>query len=316
MRYQRQKTLPSPMWAAAWLALAGPLAAGCSMSELIADNMAGSLGDMQAAFNREESPKQAREAAPALLAMLDGFIVSSPDNVELLLAAAEMNATAAFAFYELEDERWARATYRKARRYGLAALQDEDAGLARVLEEGGEEDVRRALAGLERGDDRIPALFWSAFAWGGLINVSRDDMDAIAELPKVVAVMQRLTEVAPGFFHGGPHLFLAMYYSSRGRAVGGDPQKGREHFDEVFLLTRQRALLPHVLFAENYCVALGADEPARARALFTKALLYVREAPADIWPEQRLQNEIAKQWAEELLPELDDLIFPPLPDEE
>src|SRR5687768_9842824 len=100
------------------LAMLLTLAPACSMSKLVANNMGPVLRDATIAFNREPSPRHAREAAPGLLKQLDGFIVSSPDNVDLLLAGAEMNATFAFGFIEEEDPDWARELYRKA--YGYA----------------------------------------------------------------------------------------------------------------------------------------------------------------------------------------------------
>lgn len=302
----------TPILRAALVAALGAALAGCSFNKLVADQMAGSLKDMQAAFEREESPKQAREASPALLSQLDGFIAASPKNPDLLLAGAEMNATAAFGLFELEDEDWARAVYKKARRYALRALAEADEDLHRVVTTGDETAIEKALVDLEPGDDRIPALFWTGFAWGSYINLTKDDTDAVADLPRVVAIMERLVQVAPDFYHAGPHLFFAVFYSSRGPAIGGDLEKAKLHYDEVFARTKGRLLMAYVLYAEFYCVALGGTQPEPARKQFTWALQKVLDAPLDIWPEQTLATALAKQSAEELLPELDDLIFPPL----
>ncbi|MHC4830152.1 MAG: TRAP transporter TatT component family protein [Planctomycetota bacterium] len=289
---------------------------GCKFNKLVADNMASSLKDMQAAFNQEESPRQAREASPALLSQLDGFIVSSPENEDLLLAGAEMNASAAFAFFEIEDEDWARACYRKAKRYALRALAERDEDLRDTLVKGDEQAVRKALAAVKKGDDRIPALFWTGFGWGSEINVSKDDMDTMADLPKVVALMEHLLEIAPDYYFAGPHLFMAVYYSSRGPAIGGDLTKAHEHYHEVFKRTNERMLMPYVLYAEFYAVTLGGQDSRQGLKEFDWAIAKVLDAPRDLWPEQGLANAIARQSAEELAEERDDLILPPLPDEE
>ena len=47
------------------------------------------------------------------------------------------------------------------------------------------------------------------------------------------------------------------------------------------------------------------------RALFDKTLREVLDAPADIWPDQRLANELAKRRAARYLKQGDDLILPP-----
>ncbi|GIW71797.1 MAG: hypothetical protein KatS3mg102_1339 [Planctomycetota bacterium] len=300
--------------AVAWLVAAA--AAGCNTTRFMANSMVGMLEASKLAFNRERSVEQAREALPAAASTIDGLIVASPHNPELLLAGAETHATGAFGLIEPDDPERARIMYDKARRYAARALAEQDAELAETVVRGRLEEVQRALAEIEPGDERIPALFWTAFAWGSYINLSLDRPDVVAALPAVVAIMERLAEVAPDYFHAGPHLFLAVYYSSRGPAVGGELERARRHYHEVFTRTRGRLLMPYVLYAQLYCVALGGSEPERARAQFTKALRWVLDAPDDIHPDQILANAIAKRRAAELLPELDDLIFPPLPPED
>lgn len=287
----------------------------CSMNKLVADNMDASFRDSTVAFNREGSVRHAREAAPALLKMLDGFIVSSPDNPNLLLRGAEMNATFAFGLIEEEDPAWARELYRKSLDYARRALADEDRDLAELLIKGDDAAVQAAVSRIEPGDDVIEPLFWTAFAWGGLINVSRADQRAVADLPKVVAIMDHLAKIAPDFYNAGPHMFLGVYYSSRGSMLGGDVRKSRVHFDEVARRTGGRYLIADVLYARFYCVALGEKDPATARTEFDRRLRAVLAARDDIDPENRLVTAIAKQRAKKLLPELDDLILPPLPDE-
>jgi hypothetical protein len=288
-------------------------APGC-MKQIIAGRLASSFEDMERAFNREESPRAAREAAPALLQMLDGIVEMSPRNERLLEQGAMMNATFAFAFIEEEDPAWARILYRKAKDYGLRALAEKDEDLRAALD-GPEQPLRARLAALETDHDAIAPLFWTAFAWGGEINVSRGDSRAIADLPKVVAIMERLGDLAPAFYYGGPHLFLGVYYASRGSTLGGDPKKARAHFDAVRRITGGRYPLLDVLYARYYCVALGEKDAGLARAEFVAALERVGKAPLDIDPENRLATAIAKARAAKLLPALDDLILPPLPDD-
>ncbi len=312
------------------LALLALGASACNTTRFMANQMVGALEASRTAFNRERSPEQARAAAPASLSMVEGFIVSSPHNDALLLLAAEMNANAAFALIEpreafgwlypgLEPEEasaWAAALYLKAYRYAERALAERDEALARALADNDLEALRTGLAALEADDgDTIAALYWCAFAMGGAINLQLDDPDRIARLPAVLAIMERLAAIAPAFEHAGAHGFLAVYYSARGPAAGGDLRRANAHYREVFRRTGGRFLIPYVLYARFYCVALGASAPARARELFRKACRHVLETPADIDPDQVLANTIAKRWARWLLEDLDELIFPPLEDE-
>lgn len=311
----RRRRLPTTALYMCGLVVLCAIATGCNMTKLMADNMVGSLNDAHTAFNREHSVRQAREAVAASLSMIDGFIVSSPNNVELLLIGAENNTTAAAGLIEFDDERWATELYRKGLGYALRALSELDADMARLVRDGSLAQLNTALAKLEAEDDAVAGLYWTALAWGGLINLNLDDIHVVADLPKVLAIVERLAVVAGDFHFAGPHLFLAVYYGSRGPAVGGDLKQSKVHFEEVFRRTKRRYLIAQVYYAEFYCVSLGSERPALARAEFTHKLEYVLNAPMDILEGQQLTTAIAKQRAEELLPQLDDYIFAPLPPE-
>lgn len=290
----------------ALLLLAGlALFPACKMNRFIADKMTTSLQDQALAFERETNVKQAREAGPGMLKMLDGFLISSPDNPDLLLAGARMNTTFAFALIEEEDPARARDLYARARGYGERLLARRK-GLPDLLRKGGPE-LDAALAGLGKKD--LGPLFWTAFAWGSAVNLQRNSAEAVADLPTVQAVMQRVLALDETYHHAGPHLFFGVTYGSRTKAMGGDPDRSREHFEACLRLTGRKFLLAQVLYAR--CYAVGVQD----RGLFTKLLEEVRDAPADLDPEQALANAIAKERAGRLLKKIDDLFLPDLPDE-
>ena len=78
------------------------LLAGCQWNKLVADNLTATMDDQKRSFYEEPSVAHARAGAPSLLKLLDGFLVSSPDNPELLVRAAELNC--GFAMLLIEDE--------------------------------------------------------------------------------------------------------------------------------------------------------------------------------------------------------------------
>ncbi|MBI5366038.1 MAG: hypothetical protein HZA54_03295 [Planctomycetes bacterium] len=290
--------------------------AGCSMKRFIADQMAGGLDDQMLAFDRETSVRHAREAGPALLKMLDGFLVSSPDNPALLVSGARLNTTFAFALLEEEDAAWARELYIKARGYGLRALAQRRPALAAALAPGagsrtggggGGPELAAALAETDRAD--LAPLFWTAYAWGSRINLQRNSPDSVAELPAVQQVMQRVIELDPAYFNAAPHLFFGVTLGARSAALGGDLAGSRTHFEAALAGSGRRYLLTQVLYARFYAVS------AQDRTLFVKLLTEVKNAPAELAPEQALANAIARRRAEKLLAQVDDLILPELPAE-
>ena len=57
------------------------------------------------------------------------------------------------------------------------------------------------------------------------------------------------------------------------------------------------------LLAKGYCVQV------QDRELFESTLREIIDAPPDLYPEQRMANEIAKRRARRLLGRIDDLFF-------
>jgi hypothetical protein len=279
------------------LLLLATTGAGCRFNKFVADQMAPGFQDMSRAFNEERSVRHAREAAPGLLKMLDGFIRSSPDNPDLLLLAAEMNASFAFGLVEGEDDEWASELFRKAKVCGRKVLVRNEAIKSTIDLK--EEKFAEALKTLGRDD--VPPLFWTAFGWAGWINLNQDDPEIIADLPKVELMMKRVLELDESFFYGGAHLFLGITLCEK--SLASKPKEALKHFERIFEITSNKYLMAHVLYAKHYAVMV------QDKVVFLKALKYVREAPPDLLPEQALSNAIAKAKAAELLEEADDLIL-------
>ena len=89
------------------LLLSVVILSGCSIEKIAGDNMVPIFVKIKNEFNKETQTQYAREAGPALLAQLNGFVLSSPDNPDFRLLQAEMNATFSFGFLEKENPDWA-----------------------------------------------------------------------------------------------------------------------------------------------------------------------------------------------------------------
>ena len=124
--------------------------------------------------------------------------------------------------------------------------------------------------------------------------------DAVAGLPKVAAIMRRVQELSPGYYHGGPNLFLGTYYSALPRTLGGDPAKSKQYFDAAVKDDQNHFLIAKVLCAKYYAVAV------QNRALFTSLNTEVISS-TDATPDVRLANEVAKLKAQHLLGKINEL---------
>ena len=82
---------------------------------------------------------------------------------------------------------------------------------------------------------------------------------------------------------------------------GGNPDKARNHFEKALKITEGKYLLVPLLYSKTYAVHNQDKE------LFEMQLKKVVEASEDIFPEQRLANQVAKRKAEALLRKIDEL---------
>jgi hypothetical protein len=248
------------------------------------------LEDVATSSSKQSDISIIREGTPAYLMLIDGLIEAYPHREELLVAGAKAYSSYAAIFIE-EDREKAKGLYLKAKQYGLRALSKR-ARFKELLPKRVDEFVA-CLADFDKKN--VPALFWTASSWGSWISLSTDSVEALAEIPKVLCLMERALELDEGFYYGGPHLFMAVYHVSRPKAYGGDPARARRHFEKSFELSQEKFLMAHVLYAKYYA------RQTFDRELFVRTLERVLDAPADSVPELTLLNTIAKQQAKGLL---------------
>lgn len=277
--------------------LALALLAGCSLRSIAVRSAAEILPRGIAAFYEEPDPALAREAMGSQLKLVEVLLKNDPGNPELLLAAAQGFGGYAFLFLEDEAPDRAKRIYARGRDFGIRAL-----GKVLPARFDREPDLGKFSAMLGKvGKRDAGLLFWTAYAWGGWADLSRNDPQALADLPKVEAMMRRVEELSPGYFFGGPDLFFGAYYGSRPRILGGDPEKSRSHFERAVAASDGKFLMARVLYAQFYGV------PSGDRELFRRSLeAALAGSPADL-PEQRLANEVARIRARKLLEAIDEL---------
>lgn len=275
------------------------LLTGCVTPRFIANNMTDSVRDIKSAFFSEGSPQHAMAAGPGLLMQLDGFLVSAPENGDLLLLAAEMNCAYAMTFLDTRDRQWAASQYEKGRGYAIRNVKLEYAELGKALEAADEAEVVRRLKDVD--EEHLPDVFWTALCWGGYIN-ARMDAETAADLPIIESLIGWTVAHDPDYYHGAGHLFYGMLYASRSKLLGGDLERGREHFEKAIKVTDGQFLLPKVMYARTYAVN------KQDAGLFVKLLNEVAESDVDL-PELRIANRVAVQDAKGLLERVGDF-FP------
>jgi hypothetical protein len=263
----------------------------CSVTQLTISATSGIIDGGFQAINRETDLQIAAQAIPADLKLLDGLILKAPDNVNLLLLGAQGYASYALGFVEDSSKARASVFYLRARNYGLRILF-KNADFKKNYE-GDVTDFKNALN--KFGKDDIPAIFWTANAWGNYINLNRDNVDALADLPKVEAMMKFVLDNDESYFYGGADLFFGSIEASMPAMFGGDTASARVHFGKAIEISGGKFLMAYYFYARYYATMV------QNRELFEALLNKVISAPNDLLPEQNLANQIAKSKANELL---------------
>lgn len=269
--------------------------AGCSLNRLAIKSTGSVLNHGVESLNEEQDLIIAEQAIAANLKLLEGLIKGDSEDPTLLLLAAQGFTGYALGFVEDKDQQRASVFYKRGRDYGLRILNKN-----RVFEKalaGNQEGFAKTLIRFKKED--VPALFWTANAWGSWINLNRNVPSAIADIWKVELMMKRVLELDEDYYYGGAHLFFLSYYGGRSKILGGDPDKAIEHFKRLIEISNGKFLMAYVFHAKYYAVQMQDVN------LFNELLDKVLRTPSDILPEQRLVNEIAKAKATRLLSEVD-----------
>ncbi len=272
-----------------------PALSGCANKAFMIKSMDPIMKDLNLAVNRNTDLDMLRDAMPVFLVQVDGFITSVPDDA-LLLKGAESYYWYTFAFVEDTDRQRASMLYLKARDYALRTLtgySDFSEKLGRPPAE-----FRDMLYGF--GEGNIGHLFWTANCWLAWISLNTDNPQALMDLPRAQALLERVVEIDETYYHGTAHIALGSLHASRPKMAGGDPEKARFYFDRAFQITGGRNLLVHLMYARYYAYQI------QDRDLFMKTLQKALDTPADRDPDMAFTNEAARRKARILLDHVDE----------
>lgn len=279
-------------WLALGLATGLMSLSGCA--SLTRSAAADFAGDLAAAILDQDDPELVRESLPAYLLILDSLAAPADADPAVLDAAARLYAAYAVVF--VTDPARARALAGRARTYGrraLCASSRQACGLetlpfdsfaARLAA------VPPAAAGPLMG-----------YAIGSLayVRVASDDWDALADLPRIEALLQRVLALGDATQAPAANTYLGILTTLRPPALGGQPERGRAYFEQALALTEGRDLSVKVEYARGYA-RLVYDRELHDRLLQEVLVAQVHQ------PGLTLFNVLAVRQARELLAGADD----------
>ncbi len=260
----------------------GLLAAGCSsMITSLGDNLSGAIAN-------QDDPETVRAGAPSFMLFIDGMIAGDPEDEGLLIAGSRLYSSYAAAF--VDDPARAKKLAERAFSYAERALCQSQERICQ-LRSG---PYLELLPAIKEVDSDIDALYAYALSWALWIKTHSSDWNAVADLPKVEALLEQVIALNNEYRQGEPWLYLGIIRSQVPPALGGKPEKGREAFEKAVALSDGRNLMAKVEFARSYA-RLVFD-----RELHDKLLNEVLTAEVEA-PGYTLSNTLAQRQAEALL---------------
>lgn len=258
--------------------------AGCA--SMIAEGLA---RDLQKGIANQNDPAIVRVGAPAYMLLIDGNIQSNPNERGLLMAGAQLYTTYSTVF--VKDKARTKLLSSRALDYARRAIcmgrsefcSDEYSEFEKFV---------AVLNKVDKGD--IDVLYTYGIAWAGWVLANKDNWDAIADLPKIEAMMERIVVLDEKYQAGIAHVYLGVLQTRLPANMGGKPELGRVHFEQAIKLSNGRNLIAKVELARRY-----------ARMIFDRKLHddllndVVKANPQH--PGLTLSNVLAQQQARQLL---------------
>lgn len=249
--------------------------------------------NLSTAIANHDDPATVSAGGPAYLLMLDGMIHGDPQNEALLLKAASLYSTYVAAF--VDDPQRARRLSTKALGYAERALclhHADDCGLRQAPFESFQGRVQTVAR------EEVPFFYTLGSTWAGWIQAHKEDLEAVADIARVEAIMQRIVALDEHYRDGGAHRYLGVFAILVPPALGGRPEEARHHFERAIALSEGRNLMSKVVYAQQYARMMYDRE------LHDRLLREVLAADPGV-PGLVLENTLAQERARKLLASAD-----------
>jgi len=203
--------------------------------------------DLSSTILEHDDPETVKQAVPAYLLLISSMIRGDQENTGLLVSGSKLYGSYASIFAD-EPER----------KKKLAGRAFDYAGRAMCLQRAEFCKTRKMpFAEFEKQlskfiQDDVAVLFAYGSAWAGYIQANSADWNAVAELPKVKAIVQTVLKLDENYSNGDVHLYMAVMQSFLPAAMGGKPEQAKKHFEKAIEISNNTNLMAKLLYAEKY----------------------------------------------------------------
>jgi hypothetical protein len=250
--------------------------------------------DLSATMLEQNDPETVKQAVPAYLILVSSMIKGDPDNVELLISGSKLYGAYASVFVEDRGRQKRLSTVSFDYAHHAFCVYKQAACNIRELSY---YEFEQSLKQFNKED--VQVLFALGSAWAGWLQANSADWNAVAELPRIEAIIQRVLELDPAVNNGDAYLYMAVMQSFLPPAMGGKPELAKENFEQAIKVSKGTNLMAKLLYAEKYARLMFDKE------LHDKLLQEVIDSRIEN-DEMTLINSIAQHKAKRLLAESDE----------
>lgn len=285
---------------------------GCSIKQAAVNSLADAMSSgSSGVFASDDDPELVGDALPFALKTMESLLEATPHHKNLLIATSSGFVQYAHAYVvrpaeatettniasAREQRKRAKRLFLRARNYGLRALEIDYPSVSDSL-------LKNRLSLISKFQKKdVPAVYWTAIAWGSAISMAKNDMALVGNFPVVEAMMARALQLDESWGKGAIHEFYIILSAGKSESQGGGAAVAEKHFKRAMELNGGRSVSPIVYLAESVCV------PKQDRARFKTLLTEVLEFDVNRYPENRLSNILAQRKARLLISNIDNLFF-------
>jgi hypothetical protein len=289
----------------ACLILGGFILSSCSSFNKIA--VSSSSGLLYSAGNEAETQPNYdlfKSGIAGSLVLMEGLLSASPKNLNIIATLTKGYAGYAFAVNETQmyEEEWAELkseegrkqamfNYTRAMNYGFRYLKEKSIGLKDILDRANEPQGIHLFLDKKLSEDErdLEVVLFTAQSLAALINLQRDNMGLISQLPAAKGMFDWVCLKDPGINYGTCDIFYGAYEAGRPSMLGGNPQKGKEIFQKAIAKHPHNWLI-RSSFLQFYLIPQNDEEGfkeqmaalAKNHEEFQKAYIYSNAEVGDV----------------------------------
>lgn len=221
------------------------LITSCSVNKIAVNSSSDLLYKASSEVEAQPNYEMFKSGVAANLLLIEGLLSESPENLDLLATLTKGYAGFAFLVNEtdMHNEEWgelktengksqALLNYTRSFNFGLRYLKLKNITLndliSRINEPSG---ITRLLdKNLSIDKKNLELILFTAQAFAALINLQKDNISMVAQLPAAKAMFDWVCFKDPKINYGTCDIFYGAFEAGRPKMLGGNPIAGKDIF--------------------------------------------------------------------------------------